>query len=49
MTSTDVRTVIIDGKIVYEDRVFPFDEEKVFEESRKAARKLWERVNTLKG
>ena len=47
MASTDVRTVIIDGQIVYEDRQFPFDVEKIFAESRSAAKKLWENINKL--
>ena len=44
MTSTDVRTVLVDGQVVYEDREFPFDTETIFAESRKAAQKLWSRI-----
>jgi len=47
MASTDVRTVVIDGQIVYEDRKFPYDVEKIFAESRSAAKKLWENINKL--
>lgn len=47
MASTDVRTVLIDGQVVYEDRKFPFDAEKIFSESRRAARKLWDNINKL--
>lgn len=44
MTSTDVRTVLVDGRVVYEDREFPFDTETIFTESRKTAQKLWSRI-----
>lgn len=47
MASTDVRTVLVDGEVVYEDRRFPFDVEKIFAESRKAARILWDNINKL--
>ena len=47
MTSTDVRTVIIDGEIVYEDRQFPFDTRDIFSAAREAAVKLWNAINKL--
>jgi cytosine/adenosine deaminase-related metal-dependent hydrolase len=47
MTSTDVRTVIIDGKPVYEDREFPFDVREIFAGSREAAQATWKRVEEL--
>jgi cytosine/adenosine deaminase-related metal-dependent hydrolase len=49
MGSADVRTVLIDGQIVMEDREFPFDTEEVYAKSREAARKMWSRVDELKG
>ncbi len=47
MTSKDVRTVIVNGKIVYEDRAFPFDVAKIYEESGKAALRLWKNIDSL--
>jgi len=47
MTSTDIRTVIVDGRAVYEDRSFPFDTEEIFSASREAAGKLWNAINNL--
>lgn len=45
--AADVRTVIVDGRIVYEDRKFPFDPEPIYREARSAARRLWERMDRL--
>ena len=47
MTSTDVRTVLIDGKPVYEDREFPFDVQEIFAKSREAAKATWKRIENL--
>ncbi|HDQ14228.1 MAG TPA: putative aminohydrolase SsnA [Sediminispirochaeta sp.] len=47
ISSTDVRTVIIDGELVYEDREFPFDAREIFQQSQNAARKLWNNINKL--
>ncbi|MFW6343233.1 MAG: putative aminohydrolase SsnA [Sediminispirochaetaceae bacterium] len=47
MTSTDVRTVLIEGKPVYEDREFPIDIEEIFAKSREAAKATWRRVENL--
>ncbi len=47
MSSADVRTVLVEGKVVYEDREFPFDVEEVYAESRVAAEKMWKRVEKL--
>jgi putative selenium metabolism protein SsnA len=47
MSSRDVHTVLINGRLVYENREFPFDLQEVYAESRKAAKKMWKRVETL--
>jgi putative selenium metabolism protein SsnA len=47
MESHDVDTVIINGKIVYENRSFPFDSEEIYEKSRFAAKKLWTKMDSL--
>jgi putative selenium metabolism protein SsnA len=49
MGSADVRTVLIDGQVVMEDREFPFDTEEVYAKSREAAKKMWGRVDGLMG
>jgi hypothetical protein len=36
-----VETVIIDGKVVYEDRTFPFDTKDIYRGAREAAARLW--------
>jgi cytosine/adenosine deaminase-related metal-dependent hydrolase len=45
--SHDVETVIINGKIVYENRAFPFDTEEIYEKSRLAAKKLWSKMDSF--
>jgi cytosine/adenosine deaminase-related metal-dependent hydrolase len=45
--SHDVETVIINGKIVYENRAFPFDTEEIYAESKKAAKSLWSKMDAL--
>ncbi|MEW5813813.1 MAG: putative aminohydrolase SsnA [Spirochaetota bacterium] len=47
MGSRDVNTVIINGRIVYENRQFPFDLRSIYEQARKAARRLWENMDNL--
>ncbi len=48
LSSRDVKTVIIDGIIVYEDRIFPFDSKPVYEKANQAACRLWQRMNEVK-
>lgn len=48
LSSRDVETVIINGKIVYENRSFPFEVEKIYSEAQKAAEKLWAKMDSLK-
>jgi putative selenium metabolism protein SsnA len=43
----DVETVIINGKIVYENRAFPFDVAEIYAQSREAAKKLWTAMDKL--
>ncbi|WP_263079018.1 putative aminohydrolase SsnA [Endozoicomonas sp. Mp262] len=47
MNSGGVRTVIIDGSIVYEDGHYPFDVSAVYAEARKVARRLWTGMDNL--
>jgi 5-methylthioadenosine/S-adenosylhomocysteine deaminase len=43
---SDVRTTIVDGKVLMDDyRVLAFDEQKVLEETQKAAEELIARAN----
>ena len=46
-SSRDVETVIINGKMVYENRNFPFDVNSIYEEARKASVKLWKRIDKI--
>ncbi|MFA6026991.1 MAG: putative aminohydrolase SsnA [Ignavibacteriaceae bacterium] len=47
-SSRDVETVIINGKIVYEERHFAFDTTNIYKEAQKAAKKLWSKMNSIK-
>jgi cytosine/adenosine deaminase-related metal-dependent hydrolase len=47
MSSRDVETVIINGKIVYEERQFPFDIRDIYTQSQSAAKKMWERMDKI--
>lgn len=46
--SRDVETVIVNGKVVYEDRQFPFDVESIYYKAQQAAKKLWKRMNSVR-
>jgi putative selenium metabolism protein SsnA len=45
--SHDVETVIINGKLVYENRTFPFDTAEIYAKSKVAAKKLWSNMDAL--
>lgn len=47
-SSRDVETVIVNGRIVYRNRQFPFDTEAIYREARRQAQTLWERINKIK-
>ncbi|HSV91682.1 MAG TPA: putative aminohydrolase SsnA [Desulfobacterales bacterium] len=47
ISSADVETVIVNGRVVLENRRFPFDTEPVLRQARDAARKLWANMDAL--
>ncbi len=47
-SSRDVESVIINGRLVYENRQFTFDTSKIYLEASKVAQSLWARMNKLK-
>ncbi len=47
ISSADVETVIVNGRVVMEGRRFPFDTEPVLRQTREAARKLWANMDAL--
>ncbi len=47
LTSRDVKTVIINGAVVYENRAFPFDVRPIYEQARQAAARLWAHMDKL--
>ena len=47
MGSSHVHSVMVNGVMVYEDRRFTFDCEPIFAEARKAAAKMWQRMDAL--
>jgi putative selenium metabolism protein SsnA len=42
-----VNTVLIGGKVVYEDRAFPFDVGPIYEDAREQAARLWHAMDSL--
>ena len=49
MSSNSVQHVIVDGKVVLEDRKFPnLDEEKIYAEARRVSERLWKEVDRIK-
>ncbi len=47
MDASITRTVIVNGNVVYEEGEFPFDTAEIYAESRKQAKKLWEKMETI--
>jgi putative selenium metabolism protein SsnA len=47
MAARDVETVIINGNLVYENRTFPFDTAPIYREARKAALRLWKKMDGM--
>jgi hypothetical protein len=47
MGSRDVNTVIVNGRIVMENRTFPWDTGPVYAEAQSAAKALWARMDGL--
>ena len=47
MGAGSVNSVMVEGRMVYQDRQFPFDVEPIYAEARKVAAKLWQRMDTL--
>ena len=47
MSSNCVESVIINGKLVMENRRFDFDEKEVYAKATEVAKKLWERTDAL--
>ena len=47
LSSRDVRTVLIDGEVVYEDRQFPFNVRPIYEKAAQEAKRLWQKMDEL--
>ncbi|WP_199062826.1 putative aminohydrolase SsnA [Serratia sp. ASV30] len=47
MGAGSVNSVMVEGRMVYQDRQFPFDVEPIYAEARKVAAKLWQRMDAL--
>jgi cytosine/adenosine deaminase-related metal-dependent hydrolase len=47
-SSRDVATVVVNGKVVYEDREFPFDVRECYAKARSAAQKLWKKMDRIR-
>lgn len=47
MDASITRTVLINGRVVYEDREFPFDTAEIYRDAREQARLLWQRMDAI--
>jgi putative selenium metabolism protein SsnA len=47
-SSRDVESVIVNGKIVFEEREFPFETAQFYREAQSAAQGLWKRMDRLR-
>lgn len=47
MGSSAVDSVMVEGRMVYENRAFPFDVAPIYEQARKVAAALWKRMDAL--
>jgi hypothetical protein len=47
MGSSAVDSVMVDGRLVFENRSFPFDVAPIYAAARKAAAELWQRMDEL--
>ncbi len=48
MSSQNVKSVIINGKIVYENREFPFDVKTIYKKAEEVSKRLWKKMDKLK-
>ncbi len=48
MDASSVHTVVINGRVVMEDRTFPFDVDAVYAEARSCAASMWKRMESLR-
>jgi len=48
LSSRDVETVIVNGRVVYEERQFPFDTDALYAKAQRAAQRLWKKMDTLR-
>ncbi len=48
MTSGDVETVIINGRVVMENREFPFDVKEIYAKAAAAAKRVWDNMDKIK-
>ena len=47
MGSNSVNSVMVEGRMVYQDREFPFDVAPLYEQASKVASRLWQRMDQL--
>jgi len=47
LSSQDVNTVVIGGRVVYENRQFPFSTEELYREAEKEATRLWNAIDGI--
>ncbi|TNJ24459.1 hypothetical protein CF111_08285, partial [Aeromonas sobria] len=47
MGSASVNSVMVEGRMVYQDREFPFDVAPIYQQASKVASRLWQRMDQL--
>jgi putative selenium metabolism protein SsnA len=47
LSSQDVNTVVIGGRVVFENRQFPFATEELYRDARKEAKRLWNAIDDI--
>ncbi|MGL4710486.1 MAG: putative aminohydrolase SsnA, partial [Aeromonas veronii] len=47
MGSASVNSVMVEGRMVYQDREFAFDVAPIYEQASKVASRLWQRMDQL--
>lgn len=48
MGASSVSSVMVEGRMIYQDGEFPFDVEPIYAEARRVAGQLWQRMDALK-
>jgi len=48
LNASNVNSVVVEGRFVYEDRAFPFDIQPIYEKAQGVAKRVWQEVDKIK-